>query len=253
MASAIRFAMMHPTVRPGTAAGVSTASTHTASEMRNCTGPQASPCSAKSVMRVAAAYTAAIMPAWATYVVFLFMDMLLFSARRGAAGFGQLVIRECRAQRCKRGAVDGCEREFRNRQRPKGSIAEARPRAHGKSTRGAACRKHRTRGRTALLAMHAMKRFLHKNPRRSITRRPESAPKGAAFRPSIMHDALTWRFTLSRRSLSQANGQRNHTSALFVRRSARSVHHAGFCTASPTRPDSSLRRSIAARRMRRTA
>ena len=108
MASAIRFAMMHPTVRPGTAAGVSTASTHTASEMRNCTGPQASPCSAKSVMRVAAAYTAAIMPAWATYVVFLFMDMLLFSARRGAAGFGQLVIRECRAQRCKRGAPPPC-------------------------------------------------------------------------------------------------------------------------------------------------
>ena len=82
MASAMRFAMMQPMVSPGTAAGVSTASTHTASEMRNCTGPQAKPCNSMSAMRVAAAYTAAIMPAWATYVVFLFMDMLL--SPRGA-------------------------------------------------------------------------------------------------------------------------------------------------------------------------
>ena len=51
---------------PGTAAGVSRASTHTASDMRNCTGPQAKPCNSSNVTNVAAAYVAATMPACAT-------------------------------------------------------------------------------------------------------------------------------------------------------------------------------------------
>ena len=96
---------MQPTVSPGTAAGVSTASTHTASDMRNWTGPHANPCKSSNATSVAAAYTAAIMPAWATYDDLpLFMGFSLSPHDLSAAGFGQRVNRECRAQRCKRGA-----------------------------------------------------------------------------------------------------------------------------------------------------
>ena len=61
-----RLATMQPIVKPGTAAGVNTASTTRASEILNWTGPQASPCKSTRAASVQAAYTAPIMPAWAT-------------------------------------------------------------------------------------------------------------------------------------------------------------------------------------------
>ena len=54
--------MMQPRVSPGTAAGVKSANTHSASLTRNCTGPHARLPKNIMVISVHAAYAAAIIP-----------------------------------------------------------------------------------------------------------------------------------------------------------------------------------------------